>query len=56
MPGLSDAGNRVQVNRARTELVRLVNLAHVLVCMAADGQNAAFAKRRSPACASARMR
>lgn len=41
----------VQVNRARTELVRLVNLAHVLVCISADSQNQAFGQRRAQQCA-----
>ena len=40
-----------QVNRARTELVRLINLAHVLVCISADGQNKAFAQRKATWCA-----
>ena len=46
-------GNK-QVNRARTELVRLINLAHVLVCVSADGQNKAFAKRGFELCAPGR--
>jgi hypothetical protein len=36
-----------QVIRARTELVRLVNLMHILVCVAAYRHNVAVTDRRS---------